>query len=236
MVWCAVYISNLHIYQHWWKLQKIKEDYKKKAHINWILSKTVLVACYYIIWVIRFAKSFHPIVIYKIISFAYSWIFMKLKTEIELWNNYPPPHTHTHLGSWGLIRLQWDTKCQNDIVLYLLALVCGVFCEFVTFPLESWVRCGTWLYRFLIFAPLLTYLAITNGCKIYVIQTGLVSNTISFWHLVSHWTNLHFMPWLDMQTVFMIIFLNINLYVLKWEKTGNKIKGEYLQNYSYRSC
>ena len=25
----------------------------------------------------------------------------------------------------------------------LLALVCGVFCEFVTFPLVSWVRCGT---------------------------------------------------------------------------------------------
>ena len=23
-------------------------------------------------------------------------------------------------------------------------------------PLVSWVRCGTWLYRFLIFAPLLT--------------------------------------------------------------------------------
>ena len=29
-------------------------------------------------------------------------------------------------------------------------------CEFVIFPLVSWVRCGTWLYRFLIFAPLLT--------------------------------------------------------------------------------
>ena len=29
-------------------------------------------------------------------------------------------------------------------------------CEFVTFPLVSWVRCGNWLYRFLIFAPLLT--------------------------------------------------------------------------------
>ena len=29
-------------------------------------------------------------------------------------------------------------------------------CEFVTFPLVSWVRCGTWLYRFLIFASLLT--------------------------------------------------------------------------------
>ena len=30
--------------------------------------------------------------------------------------------------------------------------------EFVTFPLVSWVRCGTWLYRFLIFTPLLTLL------------------------------------------------------------------------------
>ena len=29
-------------------------------------------------------------------------------------------------------------------------------CEFVTFPLVSWVGCGTWLYRFLVFAPLLT--------------------------------------------------------------------------------
>ena len=29
------------------------------------------------------------------------------------------------------------------IVADLLALVCGVFCEFVTFPLVSWVRCGT---------------------------------------------------------------------------------------------
>ena len=38
----------------------------------------------------------------------------------------------------------------------LLALVCGVFCEFVTFPLVYWVRCGTGLYRFLIFATLLT--------------------------------------------------------------------------------
>ena len=28
--------------------------------------------------------------------------------------------------------------------------------EFANFPLVSWVRCGTWLNRFLIFAPLLT--------------------------------------------------------------------------------
>ena len=29
-------------------------------------------------------------------------------------------------------------------------------CEVVTFPLLSWVRCGAWLYRFLIFAIFLT--------------------------------------------------------------------------------
>ena len=37
----------------------------------------------------------------------------------------------------------------------ILALVCGVYSEFFTFPLVSWVRCGTGLYRLLIFAPLL---------------------------------------------------------------------------------
>ena len=31
------------------------------------------------------------------------------------------------------------------------------------FPLVSWVRCGTWLYRFLIFAPLLTFPMIETG-------------------------------------------------------------------------
>ena len=32
------------------------------------------------------------------------------------------------------------------------------YCEFVTFLLVSWVRCGTCLYLFLIFAPLLTFI------------------------------------------------------------------------------
>ena len=32
-------------------------------------------------------------------------------------------------------------------------------CEFVTFSLVSWPRCGTLLYRFLIFAPLVTYIS-----------------------------------------------------------------------------
>ena len=52
----------------------------------------------------------------------------------------------------------------------LLALVCGVFCEFVTFPLVSWVRCGTWLYRFLIFAPLLTVVHFICLCSLFPID------------------------------------------------------------------
>ena len=33
------------------------------------------------------------------------------------------------------------------------------YCEFVTFPLVSWVRRDTLLFRFLIFAPLLTLIS-----------------------------------------------------------------------------
>ena len=44
-------------------------------------------------------------------------------------------------------------------------------CNFSTFPLVSWVRCDTWLYRFLIFAPLLTlktlFLHIENRKKFF---------------------------------------------------------------------
>ena len=55
----------------------------------------------------------------------------------------------------------------------LLALVCGVYCEIVTFPLVSWVRCGTLLYRFLIFAPLLTSIRV---CAISHVKHILGSN------------------------------------------------------------
>ena len=58
----------------------------------------------------------------------------------------------------------------------LLALVCGVFCEFVTLPLVSWVRCGTWLYRFLIFAPLLTF---TFYWSVYFLYYGKILRGLS---------------------------------------------------------
>ena len=35
-------------------------------------------------------------------------------------------------------------------------------CDVVTFPLVSWVRCGAWLYRFLIFALFLTFYALID--------------------------------------------------------------------------
>ena len=41
-------------------------------------------------------------------------------------------------------------------------------CEFVTFPLVSWVRCGTKLYRFLIFAPLLTSVTVLHMVHQYL--------------------------------------------------------------------
>ena len=62
----------------------------------------------------------------------------------------------------------------------LLALVCDVYCEFVTFPLVSWVRCGIRLYRFLIFATLLTFmLCLWPGppgfnCWIFLFQYSVV--------------------------------------------------------------
>ena len=35
-------------------------------------------------------------------------------------------------------------------------------CQIVTLPLLSWVRCGAWLHRFLIFALLFTFILLIN--------------------------------------------------------------------------
>ena len=50
-------------------------------------------------------------------------------------------------------------------------------CEFATFSLVSWVGCGTWLYRFLIFAPLLTLVVKKkNQRKIAIIFLSTILN------------------------------------------------------------
>ena len=50
--------------------------------------------------------------------------------------------------------------CWKGLTSWLSFVVSN--CEFVTFPLVSLVRCGTLLYRFLIFAHLLTLLSVTS--------------------------------------------------------------------------
>ena len=40
--------------------------------------------------------------------------------------------------------------------------------EVVTFPLVSWVRCGVWLYRFLIFALFLTLNRMHNTIHVHI--------------------------------------------------------------------
>ena len=59
-------------------------------------------------------------------------------------------------------------------------------CEFVTFPLVSWVRCDTWLYRFLIFAPFLTFL----GLRLPIINGIVASRIYNNWdYILKHFRN-----------------------------------------------
>ena len=60
--------------------------------------------------------------------------------------------------------------CWERADLFALFVVSN--CEFVTFSLVSWARCGIWLYRFLIIAPLLTLFILyeMNACALWSIQ------------------------------------------------------------------
>ena len=103
-----------------------------------------------------------------------SWSTSELKVRLAPLNRFKPFFYWPFQGSTSFV----DLLCFC-FVLCLLCLLASLFicalwspagkgltswlsfvvsnCEFVTFPLVSWVRCGTWLYRFLIFAPLLTF-------------------------------------------------------------------------------
>ena len=63
------------------------------------------------------------------------------------------------------VYLAFWSPAVKGLTILLLFVVSN--CEFVAFPLVSWIRCGTCLYRFLIFAPLLTLkprIFILNEC------------------------------------------------------------------------
>ena len=59
-------------------------------------------------------------------------------------------------GGWWLVPFGTTYWAVKHVRADLLALVCAVQLWVCHFPIGTLVRCGTWLYRFLIFAPLLT--------------------------------------------------------------------------------
>ena len=75
--------------------------------------------------------------------------------------------------------------CYAFVCVYLY-VPCGHLlessCEFVTFPLVSWVRCGTLLYRFLIFAPLLTLNQ--KSTFLFMQHSRTVQTQIQMWRLI----------------------------------------------------
>ena len=83
---------------------------------------------------------------------GYHW--KPLTIQVRLFLIFPLIHGRF---AWGLIWFDFSFVVSN--------------CEFATFPLVSWVMCGTWLYRFLIFASLLTLKQIpwntTATCPLY---------------------------------------------------------------------
>ena len=104
-----------------------------------------------------------------------SWSTSELRVRLALWNRFKPSSKIFYWPLQGGTSFV-DLLCFFCLVfampLYTSVYMCLVvtcweglpswlsfvvsYCEFVTFPLVSLVRCGTWLYRFLIFAPLLT--------------------------------------------------------------------------------
>ena len=89
-----------------------------------------------------------------------SWFTSELRVRLVPWNRFKPSSKIFLLtGPRGtsFVRLficaSWS-PVGKGLTSWLSFVVSN--CEFVTFPLVSLVRCGTWLYRFLIFAPLLT--------------------------------------------------------------------------------
>ena len=54
---------------------------------------------------------------------------------------------------YAFVRVLWS-PAGKGLTSWLSCVMSN--CEVVTFPLVSWVRCGAWLYRFLIFVLFLT--------------------------------------------------------------------------------
>ena len=114
-----------------------------------------------------------------------SWSTSELRARLAPWNWFKPSSKIFYWPSQGAISF---VDLFLFCVCYAFVRVCSYVpcghllgkeglsswlsfvvsnCEFVTFPLVSWVRCRTWLYRFLIFAPLLTLRLSLNSTPKY---------------------------------------------------------------------
>ena len=100
---------------------------------------------------------------------------IKLRVRLAPWNQFKPsskiflltiPRRCFLCGSFMLFLSCFCYMLSWASVYWCLVVTCWERadlsfvksnCEVVTFPLVSWVRCGAWLYRFLIFALFLTF-------------------------------------------------------------------------------
>ena len=114
-----------------------------------------------------------------------SWSTSELRARLAPWNWLKPSSKIFYWpfqGGTSFVDLLWFCTVLCLLCLCARLFICALWspagkgltswlsfvvsiCEFVTFPLVSWVRCGTWLYRILIFAPLLTLYTL-KGYKI----------------------------------------------------------------------
>ena len=127
-------------------------------------------------------------------------------------------------------------RSKAVLLLRIFSCVCYAFrarlfiyAFVVTFPLVSWVRCGTWLYRFLIFAPLLKLL---SNCKQNITSLSLMVGTtvlqsqeiVLSKHCRLGWNaSLScriLVPWVDLQCVSVACLDHAHLHFsIKWKLT-----------------
>ena len=79
----------------------------------------------------------------------------------------------------------WSPAKKKGLTSWLSLVLSS--CEFVTFPLVSWIRCGTWLYRFLIFAPVLTLVAVTTRGSVLFCSSAIWRPEVTFLLTVPRW-------------------------------------------------
>ena len=113
-------------------------------------------------------KGRHIVIKLPVLSDLSVWVFISYPEYISyiILGRNDKFRVLMHLGSWSIPRRYFFcgsfmflfcfvfalSLCASVYMCFvvtcweradLLALVCGVYCEFVTFPLVSWVRCGT---------------------------------------------------------------------------------------------